>query len=104
MCSNISWKLKIYPNSVLLPTSILFTVFNKFNLMILTNLNFNFIVITSLMKTYLYEFNKIYAILTYNNHKNNVFVTLNLCFEKNLSHSFILQKCWINKKMYTSSI
>lgn len=34
------------------------------------------------MKTYLYEFNKVYAILTHINHKNNVFVKLNLCFEK----------------------
>lgn len=51
--------------------------------MILTNLNNTFIVITSLMKPYLNEFKKDYTIIvTHNNYKTNVFVTLDLCFEK----------------------
>lgn len=50
--------------------------------MILTNLNNTFIVITSLMKPYLSKFKKVYTIVTHNNYKTNVFVTLDLCFEK----------------------
>lgn len=50
--------------------------------MILTNLNNTFIVITSLMKPYLNEFKRVYTIVTHNNHKTYVFVTLDLCFEK----------------------
>lgn len=34
------------------------------------------------MKPYLNEFKKVYTIVTHNNHKTNVFVTLDLCFEK----------------------